>query len=166
MENTKRSIDETEEFIKWVKERWGAKDLDEMKLHEGSLLDNIRRDSAEDLIKSVVTPRFIPTCSWELLKELGKLANRYGVAVQSHAAESVDEVMLGKCFPFSGVPVGLIGLFDWEVAEMYPEQKRDIKVFSETGLLTEKTILAHCTHLSDAEVADIVKAGAGIVSCP
>lgn len=49
---------------------------------------------------------------------------------------------------------------------MYPELKRDIKILEETGLLGDKTILAHCTHLSDAEVGDIVKADAGIVSCP
>ncbi|KAF8460497.1 hypothetical protein BDZ91DRAFT_773034 [Kalaharituber pfeilii] len=136
------SVADTEEFIKWVKERWDIP-------VEGSGYNYTgpkRRGGREALIKAVITPRFGPTCSWELLCELGKLARKYDVFVQSHAAESVDEVML--------------------VADMHPNMKRDIKIFSESGLLTDKSILAHCCHLSEAEVSDIVSAKAGIVSCP
>lgn len=37
----------------------------------------------------------MPTCSRELLHGLGQLALKYGCHVQTHAAESVDQVALG-----------------------------------------------------------------------
>lgn len=82
VEPTRQSVMATEAFLKWVKERWCGPDNE--------------RGSREALIKAVITPRFVPTCSWELLKELGRLAKEYDVFVQTHAAESVDEVTLGK----------------------------------------------------------------------
>lgn len=84
VETTKRSVAETEEFLQWVKGKWGGN-------ADG-------RDPREALIKAVITPRFVPTCSWMLLKELGRLAKEYDAFVQTHAAESVDEVMLGILF--------------------------------------------------------------------
>lgn len=52
------------------------------------------------------------------------------------------------------------------MSELYPVEKRDIRILKDTGLLTEKTVLAHCCHLSDSEVAEMVAAGAAITSCP
>lgn len=52
------------------------------------------------------------------------------------------------------------------VSELYPIEKRDIKILKEVGLLTQKTILAHCCHLHNSEVVEMVKAGASITSCP
>lgn len=44
------------------------------------------------LVEPVLTPRFVPTCSNELLSGLGKLAEEYNVRIQSHMAESYDQV--------------------------------------------------------------------------
>jgi hypothetical protein len=52
------------------------------------------------------------------------------------------------------------------VAELYPSEKRDIKILQRFGLLTDKTVLAHCCHLYDEEVGEVVRAGAAITSCP
>lgn len=52
------------------------------------------------------------------------------------------------------------------VATLYPEKKRDINILEEAGLLTDKTILAHCCHLNSNELKDIVRKDTGIVSCP
>eukprot|EP00122_Pirum_gemmata_P021611 Pgem_evm1s20122 len=40
------------------------------------------------LVRPVVTPRFLPSCSNELLEGLGKLAAEYDCHVQSHLSES------------------------------------------------------------------------------
>lgn len=48
--------------------------------------------SHERFIEPVITPRFIPTCSDALLRGLGHLAAQKDVRVQSHLAESLDEV--------------------------------------------------------------------------
>lgn len=52
------------------------------------------------------------------------------------------------------------------VSELYPDEKRDIRILKDVGLLTNKTVLAHCCHLHDSEVAEMVRAGAAITSCP
>lgn len=44
------------------------------------------------LVHPVLTPRFVPSCSDELLKGLGTLAKEHNVRVQSHLAESRDEI--------------------------------------------------------------------------
>jgi guanine deaminase len=44
------------------------------------------------LIEPVLTPRFVPTCTKELLQGLAELSERQGLRVQSHLAESKDQV--------------------------------------------------------------------------
>lgn len=46
----------------------------------------------ERLVEPVLTPRFVPTCSDELLVSLGKLAATENLKIQSHLAESLDQV--------------------------------------------------------------------------
>lgn len=44
------------------------------------------------LVEPIITPRFLPTCSKELLQGLAKIAREQAVDVQSHLSESGDEV--------------------------------------------------------------------------
>ena len=44
------------------------------------------------LVEPVLTPRFVPTCSNELLKGLGKLSKDQSLRIQSHLAEAEDQV--------------------------------------------------------------------------
>lgn len=44
------------------------------------------------LVEPIITPRFLPTCSKELLHGLAKIAKEGKVDVQSHLSESGDEV--------------------------------------------------------------------------
>ena len=44
------------------------------------------------LVTPVLTPRFTPTCSDELLKGLGEISIDQGVKIQSHLAEAKDQV--------------------------------------------------------------------------
>lgn len=44
------------------------------------------------LIDPVITPRFVPTCSDELLQGLGDLSESQSLRVQSHLAEAHDQV--------------------------------------------------------------------------
>ncbi|KAF8244487.1 Metallo-dependent hydrolase [Wilcoxina mikolae CBS 423.85] len=125
VETTQGSLRDTEAFIVGLREKFGD---------EGAL------------VMPVVTPRFVPTCSRELLKGLGVLAKKYNCHIQTHAAESVDQVAL--------------------VRSQYPDMRRDITILSSFNLLTDKTILAHCTHLHDSEATTLAKIGSSIVSCP
>lgn len=48
------------------------------------------------LVQAVITPRFVPTCSTELLTGLAGLAKEHGVRVQTHSCESEDMVAWSK----------------------------------------------------------------------
>lgn len=71
-ESTADSLADTEAFIQWV------------------------HQLKDDNIHAVVTPRFVPTCTPELLQGLGKLAAELDVPVQSHISESFDEVSAAR----------------------------------------------------------------------
>ncbi|KAJ1412697.1 hypothetical protein B484DRAFT_335729 [Ochromonadaceae sp. CCMP2298] len=55
------------------------------------------------LVMPCVTPRFVPTCTGEMMGSLGRLGAKYGLPVQSHLSESrgeiqwVKELHPGKC---------------------------------------------------------------------
>jgi guanine deaminase len=95
-------------------------------------------------VKPVITPRFIPSCSDELLRALGKLARESGCHVQTHCSESDWEhgYVLARC-----------GMTDTAALEDF-------------GLLSRRTILAHGNFIGDTDAARIVAAGAGIAHCP
>ena len=46
---------------------------------------------ASDRILPVVTPRFVPTCTSELMGKLGDIAKEYDIPIQSHLSESLAE---------------------------------------------------------------------------
>jgi guanine deaminase len=96
------------------------------------------------LVKPVITPRFIPSCTDELLRSLGALARESGCHVQTHCSES-----------------------DWEhkyVLERYGIT--DTAALDRLGLLGRHTVLAHGNFVSDADLALIGTRGAGIAHCP
>ncbi|KAG8981429.1 hypothetical protein FRB90_007254 [Tulasnella sp. 427] len=99
---------------------------------------------SERLVHPVITPRFVPTCSDELLHGLGKLSKDENVYVQSHLAEARDQV-------------------DWVRSTRGAE---DIDVFDKAGLLTSRTVQAHCTFLQAPELTRMQAAGASIAHCP
>ena len=44
------------------------------------------------MIEPVLTPRFVPTCTNDLLEGLGKYAEEQKLTIQSHLAEAKDQV--------------------------------------------------------------------------
>ncbi|HEV2703259.1 MAG TPA: guanine deaminase [Steroidobacteraceae bacterium] len=96
------------------------------------------------LIYPVITPRFIPSCTDDLLVRLGKLARQSGCHVQTHCAES-----------------------DWQ--QQYVLQRHgctDTAALDSFGLLSRRTVLAHGNLVTDADVALLRERGAGIAHCP
>lgn len=69
LEDTNKSIDDTEEIIKEYKDKY-------------------------PFVKPIITPRFVPSCSDKLLKSLGKLAIKYDIPVQSHLSENRGEIKM------------------------------------------------------------------------
>lgn len=92
----------------------------------------------------VVTPRFIPSCTDDALQGLGKLAAKYDTHIQSHCSES-----------------------DW--AHHYVKErfgKSDAFTLHDFGLLQEKSVMAHCNFLEDADQDLFTQTGTAIAHCP
>jgi guanine deaminase len=96
------------------------------------------------LILPVITPRFIPSCTDELLSGLGRLARETGCHVQTHCSESdwAHEFVLAR---YGVTDTTALGRF---------------------GLLSRRTVLAHGNFIDGVDAATILEAGAGIAHCP
>lgn len=108
-------------------------------------IDAIRAlDAGRDLVRPIVTPRFTPACTDELLAGLGALARDTGTTIQTHCSES-----------------------DW--AHGYALERfgvTDSVALDRFGLLRGGTVLAHANHVTDPDADLLVARGAGIAHCP
>lgn len=131
-------------------------------LKEASVEDSVKNTSSyiEESLKTfkrtkpILTPRFIPSCSDELLKELQKIRREYNISVQSHLSENLSEI-------------------DW-VKELSPNSKFYGDAYNEFDMFgkdntTNKyvnTIMAHCVHSSNEEIKLMKKNRVFIAHCP
>ncbi|XP_078735269.1 guanine deaminase [Lampetra fluviatilis] len=97
-------------------------------------------------VHPVVTPRFALSCTRETMRALGETARGTGTRIQSHISESREEVEL--------------------VRSLFPESENYTEVYRSSGLLTDKTVMAHGVHLGEEELRLFHEAGAGISHCP
>lgn len=110
-------------------------------------------DPAAALVRPVLTPRFAPSCSAELMRALGELAAATGLPVQTHLSENASEVeLVASLFPAEfgrgGGAGGYAGVYD------------------AFGLLTGRTILAHAVHLTEGEARLVRERGSKVAHCP
>lgn len=103
-------------------------------------------DPSHALITPIITPRFAPSCTSELLHGLGALQKETGLPVQTHISENKSEIEL--------------------VGKLFPDHASYTHVYDNHGLLGPKTILAHAVHLSDEEMNLIKKREGKISHCP
>lgn len=99
--------------------------------------------------KPIITPRFTPTCSDELMAMLGEIQKRHGTAVQSHLSENPGEI-------------------SW-VAELCPDTDFYAEAYDKFGLFGGencKTVMAHCVYSDEREQELIKKRGVWIAHCP
>ncbi|XP_050413739.1 guanine deaminase [Patella vulgata] len=122
IEDTTESVAGTEAFVKAVTE-----------------LEN-------PLITPCVTPRFAVSCSEELLKKVGQIAEQFQLPIQTH---------LSECRPECNV-----------ITSVHPKRLNYTDVYNHAGLLTNRTILAHSIYLCDEEIEVIKLKGCGISHCP
>lgn len=98
--------------------------------------------------KPILTPRFIPSCSDEMLENLKKIQMRYGLPVQSHLSENVEEIV-------------------W-VKELCPEAEFYGDAYDRFGLFGADcpTIMAHCVHCEEQEIQRMKENGVFVAHCP
>ena len=117
---------------------------------EASLRDTeylLKKYAGEKLVKPIITPRFAPTCSKDLLSGLGQLALTYQVPVQSHLSENRDEIQ-------------------W-VLDLFPDSQTYGDVYHKHNLFGQtKTLMAHGIYLEEREKALLQQKTLTLVHCP
>ncbi|MES2638670.1 MAG: guanine deaminase [Myxococcota bacterium] len=97
-------------------------------------------------LRVAVTPRFALSCDAEMLRAAGELAERHGLWVQTHLSENPDELKF--------------------TAEAFPGAHDYLDIYEDVGLVHDRSILAHCIHLSDSEWGRLAAQGAVVAHCP
>lgn len=99
------------------------------------------------MVKPIITPRFIPTCSNELLEKLGDLAEKYNVPIQSHLSENKSEISFVK--------------------ELHPKENSYVRSYDKYKLINNnKTIMAHCVYIEDDEFSLLEDDNFFVAHCP
>ncbi len=97
-------------------------------------------------IHPILTPRFTPSCTDELMAWLGRKAAETGLPIQSHLSENDREVA-------------------W-VRELHPDCDQYWESYRKFGLWNDRTLMAHCVWSDERERDAMRKAGVTVVHCP
>lgn len=107
----------------------------------------IAEANSSPLVRPIVTPRFIPSCTPEMLRACGELAAKYQLPVQSHLSENRDEIA-------------------W-VRELEPESTCYGDAYDRYGLFGQTpTIMAHCVWTEGEEMELIKRRDVMVAHCP
>ena len=123
----------------------GYEDLVSWSSRQGNLTPHSTR--LTPLVRPIITPRFVPTCTPEMLRACGELAAKYQLPVQSHLSENRDEIA-------------------W-VAELEPESTCYGDAYDRYGLFGQTpTVMAHCVWTDGEELELMKRRGVMVAHCP
>lgn len=121
--------------------------FDQCKESTLNVINHIKKmNPTGDLINPVITPRFAGSCTDDLLKWLGELRKKGDYHCQTHLSENHKEI-------------------EW-ITNMFPQYKHYTDIYHQNNLLSSKTTLAHCIHLSDEEMNILKLTNSGVSHCP
>lgn len=89
-------------------------------------------------------PRFVPSCSQELLEGTLEAARSRGCLIHTHASENIDEIELVR---------KLTGM-------------NNVEYLHQIGMTGTDVVLAHCIHLTDDEQDILRQTGTVVAHCP
>ncbi len=99
------------------------------------------------LVRPIITPRFIPSCTPEMLTACGELAAKHQLPVQSHLSENKDEIA-------------------W-VKSLEPESTCYGDAYNRYGLFGQTpTVMAHCVWTEGEELELMKRQDVMVVHCP
>ena len=99
------------------------------------------------LVRPIITPRFVPSCTPEMLQTCGNLAAKYQMPVQSHLSENISEIEL--------------------VQNLEKESSNYGDAYNRYGLFGQTpTIMAHCVWTAGEELELMKKNGVMVAHCP
>ena len=104
-------------------------------------------DPKANLITPILTPRFAICCDSDVLTGLGKIAARNpDLPIQTHFNEAQQEIST--------------------TLSLFPQFTNEVDLYDHFGLLTRRSILAHCTIMQDTEIDRLKEIGCGVAHCP
>lgn len=110
-------------------------------------LSTINSHLSTSLVRPIITPRFVPSCTPELLKACGELAKKYQLPVQSHLSENTSEIA-------------------W-VQDLEKESTSYGDAYNRYGLFGQTpTIMAHCVWTSGSELELMKRNKVMVAHCP
>lgn len=121
--STKRSLKETERWLQEIEGRFRK-------------------------TKPILTPRFIPSCTDDLMYGLARLREKYDLPVQSHLSENYSEI-------------------EW-IRELCPRSKHYGDAYQQFDMFGDgyPCIMAHCVHSTEPEQELMLKNGVFIAHSP
>jgi guanine deaminase len=105
-----------------------------------------RREGRYKNTAAILTPRFIPSCSNELMKSLAVLQRENALPIQSHLSENRQEV-------------------EW-VRQLCPGSENYAGAYAEAGLLEGPSIMAHCVWSDEREMELLFQKRVYVAHCP
>jgi guanine deaminase len=120
---------------------------DEMVKGYEQLMADAGTISPSGLVRPIVTPRFVPSCTSDMLRACGEIASKYQLPVQSHLSENKDEIA-------------------W-VAELEPDSTCYGDAYDRYGLFGQTpTVMAHCVWTDGEELELMKRRGVMVAHCP
>ena len=154
------TVQHTNELLEAVEETglryWGGKCLMDAPQTSGPLYESTNDTlvEIEDLISTwqnkhplvqyALCPRFVISCTEQLLEACRDLSQRHQLIVHTHASENKGEIAL--------------------VRERTGQE--NINYLNHLGLLSQRTVIAHGIHVSDQELNHLSHHHCSIVHCP
>ncbi len=122
IENTYHSISETEKFIRNTLGKY-------------------------KMMGPIITPRFVPATTPQLMWALREIVRKFDLPVQSHLSEDIKELEYVK--------------------RLHPEFIDYASIYNYFGMFGQRpTIMAHCVYVSDEEIALMARSGVYVAHCP
>lgn len=98
-------------------------------------------------LRFAITPRFAITSTPEQMAVAGALAREYpAMHIQSHLSENLAEI-------------------DYTL-QLYPAARDYLDVYEHYGLLGRQSLMGHCIHLREREIARMAETGTRAIFCP
>lgn len=121
-----------------------ANTVDEMVRDQKALIEHLQ---GQDLVRPILTPRFVPSCTPAMMTAYSQLAKEYNLPVQSHLSENRSEIA-------------------W-VKELEPESTCYGDAYLRYGLFGQTpTLMAHCCYTEGEELRLMKEHQVFVVHCP
>ncbi|EDV28060.1 uncharacterized protein TRIADDRAFT_53262 [Trichoplax adhaerens] len=104
------------------------------------------RSRVSPLLMPVLVLRLRQTTTEKLVQKFNQLSKDLGICIQTTMAQSAEEVKIAF--------------------EMFPNNKTYTSILDKASLLTPRTILAHCIHVTEEDIQLLKDRNVGVSHCP